>query len=328
MGDTLRAESRPAPSKRARVSTTLILFGVLVVMLAAFSALSKDFYSFLNISTMLTNISFSGIVAGTLTLIMIAGGLDISFGGVIALTSCLVAYLYNLTPPFPAWSLIPVAFALGAAVGSFNGFLITRLDLNPIITTLGTMAVTHGLGYVLTKSRSILIMEGVTGFFGRAVVPGVQIPIPLLLFAVIFALLFLTLSRSKFGRKVYCIGANPSAAKLSGIKVNRVKFLLYLSSGIAASLSGLILTGQTAVGMPQNARGIELDVITAVLLGGTALAGGKGSILGTLAGVLILGVLYNGFTMIGFQYVQISVLQGILLILIVALYELRDRKRY
>jgi ribose transport system permease protein len=190
------------------------------------------------------------------------------------------------------------------------------------------MAVTHGLGYVLTKSRSILIMEPVTGFFGRASIPGIQIPIPLALFAVIFAILFFLLSRSKFGRKVYCIGANQAAAKLSGIQVNGVKFTLYLMSGVAASLSGLILTGQTAVGMPQHARGMELDVITAVLLGGTALAGGKGSILGTLAGVLILGVLYNGFTMIGFRYVHISVFQGVLLILIVALYELRDRKRY
>jgi len=277
---------------------------------------------------MLTNISFSGIVAGTLTLIMISGGLDISIGGNIALTSCLVAYLFNLNPPFPGWTLIPIALALGAAIGVFNGFFITRLELNPIITTLGTMAVTHGLGYVLTKSRSILIMEPVTGFFGRAVIPGIQIPIPLALFAVIFGLLYFVLSRSKFGRKVYCIGANQAAARLSGIRVNRVKFILYLLCGVAASLSGLILTGQTAVGMPQHARGMELDVITAVLLGGTALAGGKGSIMGTLAGVLILGVLYNGFTMIGFRYVHISVFQGVILILIVALYELRDRKRY
>ena len=328
MSDTLHAEPRQALAKKARISTTLILFGVLVAMVAAFSALSRDFYSFLNISTMLTNISFSGIVAGTLTLIMITGGLDISIGGNIALTSCLIAFLYNLKTPVPGWALVPIALALGAAIGTFNGFFITRLDLNPIITTLGTMAVTKGLGYVLTKSRSILIMEDVTGFIGRTVIPGIQIPIPLVFFVVIFAFLFFVLSRSKFGRKIYCIGANQSAARASGIRVNRVKFLLYLMSGIAASLSGLILTGQTAVGMPQHANGMELDVITAVLLGGTALSGGKGSILGTLAGVLILGVLYNGFTMIGFRYVHIRVFQGILLILIVALYELRDKKRY
>jgi ribose transport system permease protein len=310
-----------------RLSTTLILFLALVAMIAVFAALSRDFYSFLNISTMLTNISFSGIVAGTLTMILITGGLDISIGGNIALTSCLVAYLFNLARPVPAWTLIPIALGLGAAIGIFNAVLITRLDLNPIITTLGMMAVTRGLGYVLTKSRSILIMEEVTGFIGRTVIPGIQIPIPLVLLVITYVLLYFLLGRSKFGRKVYCIGANQAAARASGIRVNRVKFALYLISGITASISGLILTGQTAVGMPQHANGVELDVITAVLLGGTALSGGKGDILGTLAGVLILGVLYNGFTMIGFRFVHIRVFQGILLILIVALYELRDRKK-
>ncbi len=328
MADALQLEPEQSTRRRKRLSTTLILFLVLVAMVAVFSVLSKDFYSFLNLSAMLTNISFSGIVAGTLTLILITGGLDISIGGNIALTSCLVAYLFNLKTPVPAWTLVPIALALGAAIGAFNGLFITRLDLNPIITTLGTMAVTRGLGYVLTKSRSILIMENVTGFIGRTVIPGIKIPIPLVLMVLAYVILYFLLSQSKFGRKVYIIGANQAAARVSGIRVNRVKFTLYLMSGIAASLSGLILTGQTAVGMPQHANGSELDVITAVLLGGTALSGGKGSILGTLAGVLILGVLYNGFTMIGFKYVHIRVFQGIILILIVALYELREKKRY
>ena len=328
MADALQLDPGKSEKKRKALSTTLILFIVLVAMVAVFSVLSRDFYSFLNLSAMLTNISFSGIVAGTLTMVLITGGLDISIGGNIALTSCLVAYLFNLEKPVPGWALVPIALALGAAIGAFNGVFITRLDLNPIITTLGTMAVTRGLGYVLTKSRSILIMENVTGFIGRTVVPGIQIPIPLVLMAITYILLFFLMEKSKFGRKVYCIGANPAAARVSGIRVNSVKFILYLMSGIAASVSGLILTGQTAVGMPQHANGVELDVITAVLLGGTALSGGKGSILGTLAGVLILGVLYNGFTMIGFRYVHIRVFQGILLILIVALYELREKKRY
>ena len=328
MADALQLEPEKSEKKRKKLSTTLILFLALTAMVAIFSVLSKDFYSFLNISTMLTNISFSGIVAGTLTFILITGGLDISIGGNIALTSCLVAYLFNLEKPVPGWALVPIALALGASIGAFNGLFITRLDLNPIITTLGTMAVTRGLGYVLTKSRSILIMEDVTGFIGRTVIPGIQIPIPLILLILTYVILFFLLGHSKFGRKVYIIGANPAAARVSGIRVNRVKFMLYLISGIAASVSGLILTGQTAVGMPQHANGVELDVITAVLLGGTALSGGKGSILGTLAGVLILGVLYNGFTMIGFRYVHIRVFQGILLILIVALYELREKKRY
>jgi len=275
---------------------------------------------------MLTNIAFSGIVAGTLTLVMIMGGLDISIGGNIALTSCLVAYLYNLEKGPHIGLIILIALALGATIGSFNGFVITRLDLNPIITTLGTMAITRGMGYVLTKSRSILILENVVGFIGRGTIA--KMPFPLILFIVVYAALTIVMTKAKFGRKIYCIGANQEAAKLSGINIRKVKFITYLISGIAASISGLILTGQSAVGMPQHATGSELDVITAVLLGGTSLAGGKGNILGTLAGVLILGVLYNGFTMIGFRYVHIRVFQGVILILVVSLYEVREKRSY
>jgi ribose transport system permease protein len=309
-----------------KMSSSLILFIFLFAMVVGFAVLSKDFTSIYNIGTMLTNIAFSGIVAGTLTLVMVMGGLDISIGGNIALTSCLVAYLYNLENGPPVAVIVVIGLCLGSAIGAFNGFVITRLNLNPIITTLGTMAITRGMGYVLTKSRSILIMEDVVGFIGRGSIA--MIPFPLILFAVIYAALVILSNKSKFGRKIYCIGSNQEAARLSGINVKKVKFLVYLMSGIAASLSGLILTGQTAVGMPQHGTGMELDVITAVILGGTGLSGGKGSILGTLAGVLILGVLYNGFTMIGFRYVHIRVFQGIILIVVVSLYEARERKRY
>ncbi|MFN2167715.1 MAG: ABC transporter permease [Anaerolineae bacterium] len=325
MADSATSGLEQAEKKKFRLSSTLILLFVLVVMVVVFSSLSKDFYSYLNISTMLTNIAFSGIVAGTLTLVMISGGLDISIGGNIALTSCLVAFLYDKAG-WPSGLAILMGLALGVAIGAFNGFFITRLDLNPIITTLGTMAITRGLGYVLTKGLSIGIIENITGFISRSAIA--KVPVPVILFAIAYVLLGFVLGSSKFGRKVYCIGANPMAAAASGIRIKRVKFLLYLFSGIAGSISGLILAGQTGVGMPQHGRGMELDVITAVLLGGCSLAGGKGSILGTLMGVLILGVLYNGFTMIGFRYVHISVFQGVLLVLVVALYEIRDRKRY
>jgi ribose transport system permease protein len=326
MGKASEVLSRQKGEKRFLLSSNTILFIFLIVMVAAFAVLSRDFYSIYNITSMLTNIAFSGIVAGTLTLVMIMGGLDISIGGNIALTSCLVAYLYNLEKGPHIGLIILIALALGATIGSFNGFVITRLDLNPIITTLGTMAITRGMGYVLTKSRSILILENVVGFIGRGTIA--KMPFPLILFIVVYAALTIVMTKAKFGRKIYCIGANQEAAKLSGINIRKVKFITYLISGIAASISGLILTGQSAVGMPQHATGSELDVITAVLLGGTSLAGGKGNILGTLAGVLILGVLYNGFTMIGFRYVHIRVFQGVILILVVSLYEVREKRSY
>jgi len=319
-------------TKKPSVPTALILFAVLAVMVAAFSAASEDFRSYDNIKTMLANIAFSGIAAGALTLVMITGGLDISIGGNIALTTCVIACLNNTPNPPHGAVIVVIALLLGAVIGASNGLLITLLDLNPIITTLGTMAVTGGLAYVLIPAESILVRDTVIGFIGGDYMDFggddiIDIPFPLLPFAVIYAGLWILLSRSTFGRKVYYIGANQEAAGLSGIKVRKVKFLLYLLCGISASISGIILAGQLGVGRPQNAAGSELEVITAVLLGGTSLYGGKGSIPGTLAGVLILGVLANGFTMIGFRYVHVKIVQGILLIVIVALYEIREKRR-
>ena len=318
--------------KKLSVPTTLILFVFLAVMVAGFSIASEDFYSIYNVKSMLTNIAFTAIAAGALTLVMITGGLDISIGGNIALTTCVVACLNDMPNHPPAAVIMIVALLLGAAIGAFNGLLITLLDLNPIITTLGTMAVTRGLAYLLTHGRSVPVEEYAIWFIGGGEIPvdmgPIQgIPVPLLLCAAVYVGLWVLLSKSTFGRKVYYIGANTDAAGLSGIKVKRVKFCLYLLSGIAASISGLMLAGQLSAGMPQNADGTELEVITAVLLGGTSLYGGKGSIPGTLAGVLILGVLFNGFTMIGFS-VHVRLFQGIILIVIVALYEMREKKKY
>jgi len=312
-------------TKKLNVSTTIILFLFLTVMVASFSIASEGFRSVHNIRPMLTNIAFSAIAAGALTLVMISGGLDISIGGNIALTTCVIACLNNMPDPPAPIVIIAVALLLGAVIGAFNGLLITLLDLNPIITTLGTMAVTRGLAWVLIPNKSVVVWDETVGFIGAGEILG--IPFPLLLAVVIYAGLWVLLGKSKFGRKIYYIGTNTEAARLSGIRVNRVKFLLYLLSGLAASISGLIIAGQSMVGMPKHADGTELEVITAVLLGGASLYGGRGSIPGTLAGVLILAVLFNGFTMIGFS-VHVQLFQGIMLIVIVALYEIREKKKY
>jgi ribose/xylose/arabinose/galactoside ABC-type transport system permease subunit len=312
-------------TKKLAVPTTVILFVFLVVMVAGFCIADKDFYSIYNVKSMLTNIAFIAIAAGALTLVMITGGLDISIGGNIALTTCVVACLNDMPNHPSAAVIIIAALLLGAAIGTFNGLLITLLDLNPIITTLGTMAVTRGLAYLLTHGRSVPVEDYTIWFIGGGEVWG--IPVALLLCAVIYVGLWVLLGKSAFGRKVYYIGANADAARLSGIKVKRVKFCLYLLSGIAASISGLLLAGQLSAGMPQNADGAELEVITAILLGGTSLYGGKGSVWGTLAGVLILGVLFNGLTMVGLS-VHVKIFQGIILVIIVALYEIRQKRRY
>ncbi|MDB9937639.1 ABC transporter permease [Candidatus Thioglobus sp.] len=302
-------------------NTSLFLFlGFLVIL---FSFTSEHFLSPYNITSLLTNISYSGIAAIVLTLVMISRGLDISIGGVIGLTTVVVSALYSQSDPLPIWLILTIGLGVGAVVGLINGWCITVLDMDPIITTLGAMAITRGLAYVISDSQSILMFEETTDFISNGVI--FNVPIPILLFILTALIFSIVLHKSKFGRSIYAIGANEVSASLSGISVNKTKMILYVLTGIAASVSGIILLGQTSVGMPQHGIGAELEVITAVLLGGTALSGGKGTIYGTIAGVLILGVLFNGLTISGVRYVHLQIFQGLLLLVAVATYEIKTR---
>ena len=306
-----------------KMTTNVSLFAFLIFLIILFSFTSEHFLSYYNITSLLTNISYSGIAAVVLTLVMISRGLDISIGGVIGLTTVVVATLYNQPDPMPVWLILTIGLSTGALVGILNGLCVTALDMDPIITTLGAMAITRGLAYVISDSQSILMFENTTDFISNGTV--LYIPMPIILFIITILIFSIILHKSKFGRTIYAIGANEISASLSGISVKPVKMTLYILSGVAASISGIILVGQTSVGMPQHGIGTELEVITAVLLGGTALSGGKGSILGTVAGVLILGVLFNGLSISGVRYVHLQIFQGILLLVAVATYEIKSR---
>jgi len=306
-----------------KITTNMSLFAFLVFLIIVFSFTSEHFLGIYNITSLLTNISYSGIAAIVLTLIIISRGLDISIGGVIGLTTVVIATLYSQSDPLPVWLILIIGLSTGALVGLLNGWCITVLNMDPIITTLGAMAITRGLAYVISDSQSILMFEDTTDFISNGTI--LFIPIPIILFLITALIFSIILHKSKFGRAVYAIGANETSASLSGISVKKVKMILYVLSGLAASISGIILVGQTSVGMPQHGIGTELEVITAVLLGGTALSGGKGTIYGTIAGVLILGVLFNGLTISGVRYVHLQIFQGILLLAAVATYEIKTR---
>ena len=306
-----------------KLSTTSSLFIFLGFLIAVFSITSEHFLSPYNITSLLTNISYSGIAAIVLTLIIISRGLDISVGGVIGLTTVVVATLYSQNDPMPTWLILIIGLATGAIVGFINGWCITALDMDPIITTLGAMAITRGLAYVISDSQSILMFEDTTDYISNGTI--FYIPIPIIIFILTVIIFSVLLHKSKFGRSIYAIGANELSAEFSGIAIKSKKMILYILSGVAASISGIILLGQTSVGMPQHGLGTELEVITAVLLGGAALSGGKGTIYGTVAGVLILGVLFNGLTISGVRYVHLQIFQGILLLVAVATYEIKTR---
>jgi len=307
---------------RLNINNTAILFVILAVLFAVASYVGRPFFfSRLNLIPMVNNLSFIGIVAAVLTMVLVAGEIDFSIGGNIGLTACITAVL--LERGLPGWLVVVIALAAGLAMGAFNGILVTAIGVNSIIATIGTMFIWRGIGYTLTNGESILALDPVIDYIGRGFVFEV-IPFPIVLLVLVFLIMYMVMNHSKWGRRIYAIGSNPLASFLSGIKVKRIKFVSFLLCGMTASLGGLILTSLTAVGMPQHGQKLELVIVSAIILGGTALGGGKGSILGTLAGVLILSVLYNFLTIMNILYFYIQIVQGSVLILVVAAYEIRQ----
>lgn len=308
--------------RKLNINNTAILFVILAVLFTVASYVGRPFFfSRLNIIPMVNNLSFIGIVAAVLTMVLIAGEIDFSIGGNIGLTACITAVL--LENGLPGWLVVIIALAAGLAMGAFNGILVTAIGVNSIIATIGTMFIWRGIGYTLTNGESILALDPVIDYIGRGFVFEV-IPFPIVLLVLVFLIMYMVMNHSKWGRRIYAIGSNPLASFLSGIKVKRIKFVSFLLCGMTASLGGLILTSLTAVGMPQHGQKLELVIVSAIILGGTALGGGKGSILGTLAGVLILSVLYNFLTIMNILYFYIQIVQGSVLILVVAAYEIRQ----
>ncbi|MGM0365907.1 MAG: ABC transporter permease [Actinomycetota bacterium] len=304
------------------ISNTVTLVIVLIAMFVFFSLTSRHFLSTYNIVSMLSNLSFLGIVAAVLTMVMISGEIDFSIGGNIGLTSVVAAIL--IERGLPGWMVVLVCLLMGCAIGIFNGFIVTVVGVNSIIATVGTMSVWRGLAYTFSDGQSVMAMNPVIDYLGRGRV--FSIPFPIILFIIVFAICYVVMNQSKWGRKIYAIGVNPMASYLSGINVKQVKFLTFVFCGLAASLGGLILTSLTMVGMPQHGEGLELTIISAILLGGTALGGGRGQILGTLTGILILSVLYNGLTMLNVYYYHVQIAQGAVLVAVVATYEVRQKR--
>jgi ribose/xylose/arabinose/galactoside ABC-type transport system permease subunit len=272
---------------------------------------------------MVTNITFYGLAAMGFCINLVAGEVDISIGANIALTSCVTAFAYNAG--LPIGLCIAAGLFVGLLIGCLNALVITIFKVNSMIVSLGAMSIAQGIAYTLTKGKTILIMEDTLGFFGRGAIG--PIPFPIIVLAVCVAIFSVLLNATKFGRYVKSVGSNANVAYLSGIRANRVKFATLLICAFMASVSGLLIASRTAVGMPQHGIGQEFPIISAVILWGASLYGGKGSILGSVIGVLIMGVIYNGLVMLNIPSYAVEMIRGVILILIVASYEIRLKGR-
>nr|WP_202404955.1 ribose ABC transporter permease [Shimazuella alba] len=285
------------------------------------SALSSDFLTINNLLNVLRQVSINALIAFGMTFVILTGGIDLSVGSMLALSSAMVAQLMAKGVDFVPALLIGVIG--GAIMGAFNGLMITKGKVAPFIATLASLTIFRGFTLVFTNGSPITGMNNDLSFqmFGKGYLFG--IPIPVVTMLVVFAILLFVLRKTVFGRQTYAIGGNEEASILAGIKVDRVKVVIYSISGALSALAGIILISRLNSADPNAGASYELDAIAAVVLGGTSLSGGKGSILGTLIGALIIGVLNNGLNLLNVSPFYQLVVKGFVILLAVLI----DRKK-
>ncbi|MGM9933197.1 ABC transporter permease subunit [Pradoshia sp.] len=296
------------------------LFGLLL-LIVVLTLLNPNFLTVSNLLNVLRQVSISGLIAFGMTFVILTGGIDLSVGSTLALTGAVAASLIaSGTDPIIAMG---VALVLGLILGAINGIIITKGRVAPFIATLATMTVYRGLTLVYTEGKPVSGLGDSVTFqmFGKGYFLG--IPVPVITTILAFIVLYLILHKTNFGRRVYAVGGNEEASKLSGINTDRVKIWVYAITGLLASVSALILTSRLNSAQPTAGESYELDAIAAVVLGGTSLTGGRGWIFGTLVGVLIIGVLNNGMNLIGVSSFFQQVVKGVVILLAVML----DRKK-
>ncbi|MCO6452877.1 MAG: ABC transporter permease [Caldilineales bacterium] len=298
-----------------RIDPLILALLVALALLIAIIGVQKPdiFFHPRNILNIGQAITLIGLVTLAQTVVIIMGGLDLSVGSIVGLVSIFAAFAMrgndNLALGIMAGLLV------GAAAGLINGMLITRGHLEPVIATLGTLAVYRGAAFILTNGAPIGIMSDVFNKIGSGQALGIPVPVIILVVVIVAFQIFLT--RTDFGRNVYSIGGNDVAARLSGINISGYKLGIYTLSGATAALAGIVLTARSNAGQPNAAIGLELESVTAAVLGGTALTGGKGTVIGAMLGVLILGVLNNGMILLGVSQFYQFVAKGALLIIAV-----------
>jgi ribose transport system permease protein len=268
--------------------------------------------------------SLTAIAAIGQTMVIITGGIDLSAGSIIGLSSLSTGML--LASGWPSVPAILIGLLIGTAFGACNGLLITRIGLPPFIATLGTLSIGRGLIYVITKGypvtapRDELLLQIGQGYLGR-------VPMPVIIMIVVTILATIFLSRSTLGRYIYAVGGNEEAARLAGINVNRVKMFVYTMSGFLASVSGIILLSRLVSAQPTAGLGQELPIIAASIIGGTSLVGGEGTALGAVLGAAIVGVLENGIVLLGINTYAQQVVTGAAILLAVGLDIWQKRRR-
>lgn len=286
----------------------------LIAMIVFFSLSTKSFLSARNFTNIVRQISVVGICAVGMTMVILTGGIDLSIGSLIGVSSAIAAVM--MSGGSPIWLAVTVALALGVAVGFVNASCINYLRIPPMITTLAMMISLRGAVYLITGGMPVygipesfkVLGQGTLGIF----------PISSLIMIAVFVFGYILLTRTPFGRRIYGIGGNVETARLSGVNVKRELYKMYMLVGLLGALAGLILTSRVNSGQPSSGDGYEMDIITAVVLGGVSVSGGEGKLGKVIIGVVFMGVLANGMMMMNVSEYWQRVVKGIVLLIAVA----------
>ncbi|MBA4420293.1 MAG: ribose ABC transporter permease [Anaerolinea sp.] len=315
------AQLRSAPFT---LSVFLKRFGLLLVYALlglGLSLLSDRFLTGANQINILRQATISGIVAIGMTLVILTAGIDLSVGSILALSAVVAADF--LKQGVPVLLAILIALGIGALMGMFNGLMIARGKIPPFIATLGMLTVGRGLTLMYTQGKPFTGLPDTFRFIGTASIG--PVPMPIVIAAILFILVGVVLSRTRFGEYIYLIGDNPVAARLAGVNNNRVIVIVYMISGMCAALAGLILIARLDSAQPVIGAGYEFSAIAAVVVGGTSFSGGEGTLLGTLLGALLIETLSNGLNLLNVSQLWEQVIKGVVIALALLFYKAINR---
>jgi ribose transport system permease protein len=292
-----------------------------VLIIVAGGLASDVFLSEINIRNILLQSAMLGVVAVGQTFVILTGGIDLSVGSVLSFCSVLAAMMFANGHGYPLPVVLLATLALGAAIGAVNGGIIVGRGVAPFIVTLATMAIAYGGALTVANGRPIGGIQGTYAWLGYGTIGPIPVPVAIMLFTFLVGEFALRLT--PYGRAIYATGGNEQAARLSGISVGRVKLLAYSISGLSAALGAIIFTARVTVGDPSAGGNVMLDAIAAVVIGGTSLFGGIGTIWGTFVGVLIISMINNLLNLMNVSPYSQGIAKGLIILIPITLYKLR-----
>ena len=311
-------------AKKINIGTILGKYGVyiaLLVLIVVMTIASPSFLNITNIFNILKQNAVYGVLAVGMTFVIVTGGIDLSVGSIVAITACFATKLAQDGTTLPVGVAMLVGLLVGLACGVFSGFFIAYTGVPAFIATLATQQIARGIVYVFTDGRPITGVSDSYKYIGSA--SWGVIPVMVVIYVAFLVVGTFLLKYSKYGRHVYAVGGNKRAALVSGINVKRTEFLVYVICGICAAVGGLMLSSRVQTGQPAGGEGYEMEAITAAVIGGASLSGGKGTIFGSFIGLLVVAILTNGLDLLNVSSYYQEIIKGAIILLAV----LADRIR-